>query len=107
MHLIAVLATRRGHTSPLHVTWASQVKVMCSFGKPRRCSFIADGRDERLHQFAQCLPRRQRCRDTGREGPESLRLRLATTRSRRAIKLRLDLLLKGVKQGVIVLGCSQ
>ena len=41
------------------------------------------------------------------KGPESLRLRLATTRSRSAIKLRLDRLLKCVKQGVIVLGCSQ
>ena len=53
------------------------------------------------------LPLGQRGRDEGRQGPESLRLRVATTRARRAIKPSLDLPLKCVKQGAIVLGCSQ
>ena len=102
-----MLARRRGHTSPWHLTWASQVKVRQSFGKSRRGSLRADGRDARLPHFAQGRPLRQRRRDHGRDGPERLRRRLATTRSRRAITLGLDLLVKGVKQGVIVWGCAQ
>jgi hypothetical protein len=68
---------------------------------------MADGRDERLHHVAKRLPLGQRGSDEGRQGPQSLRLRVSTARSRRAIKPCLDLLLKYVKQGTIVLGCSQ
>lgn len=80
---------------------------MGGFRKRPGCSLMADGRDERLHHVAQRLPLGQRGRDEGRQGPQSLRLRVSTARSRRAIKPCLDLLLKCVKQGPIVLGCSQ
>ena len=71
------------------------------------CSLIADGGEERLHHLAQRLPLGRRGRDEGRQGPERLRLCVSTARSRRAIKPCLDLLLKGMKQSVIVWGCSQ
>src|SRR5262249_27588425 len=100
-------STGRGHTSPCDLTRESQVKRIGGFGKRTCCSLMADGSEDRLHHLTQRLPLGQRSSDEGRKGQESRRLRVSTARSRRAIKPRLDLLLKCVKQGVIVLGCSQ
>jgi hypothetical protein len=60
-----------------------------------------------LHHVAQRLPLGPRGGDEGRQGPQSLRLRVSTARCRRAIKPCLDLRLQYVQQGTIVLGCSQ
>jgi hypothetical protein len=60
-----------------------------------------------VHHLAQCLPLGQRRGDESRQGPESLRLGVASARTRSAIKSCLDLLWKGVKPGMIVWGCSQ
>jgi len=72
-----------------------------------RVPFIAEGSHQWLHDFSQRLPLGQRGGDKGPQGPQGLRLRVSTTRCRRAVKLSLDLPLECVKQGFIVWGCFQ
>ena len=92
----SALREERAHDS-LVLSWQLPAQPSPCLGKRHRSSLIGNGRDERLHHLAERLPLGKRGRDTGRQGPEGLRLRVALTRASRALKLSLELTLKGVE----------
>ena len=97
----------RGQISPLPGLGRPQARLLHDLEQPSGGSSIDKCRHEGLNHILERLTLGKPGGDKGRQGPKRLCLRVTTPTSCQTIQLRLDMALELVKQGLIVLGCSQ